>query len=482
MPHQQLIAHGTIVTVDPQDRIIPDGAILIHDDRIVAVGPYDEIGPSYGGNKTIDASGMVVMPGLINSHTHLSMTLLRGIADDVEAWKWLPIIWAVEGHLSPEVVYAGALLGIAEMIASGTTTFADHYFMMDQVAKAVEESGIRADLAHGIIENRNRKKGQLELEKGKAFAEAYKGKAGGRIQTRIGPHALYTCSTELVTECRAAADEIGVGMHMHVAESALEMKLVGKKAQGETSVQHLDATGVLKDDFLLAHGLTINEEDMSILAARDVGIAHCPQAYAKVGGYPFPAVDTWRAAGIHVGIGTDGTASNNNLDLFDEMRTATFTRKLFKRDGTVLPAREMIRMATMEGAHLLGLEQEVGSLEVGKKADMILLDMRKPHLVPTHNICGHLVYCASGADVDTVMVDGKILMQNREFKTLDIDQVLARAQREFEAMMARAKWTPTAEEPKASVAASLRLKLTQQSMRIMQVLVGEREPEPEEML
>ncbi len=479
MINQTIFKHAIIYTVDMADTIIPDGALVVQGDRIAAVGPNDQVSAEFPRAHVIDARDRVLLPGLINTHTHLSMTMLRSIADDIEAVKWLPVIWAVEKHLSDETVRAGAMLGIAEMIASGTTTFNDHYFRMAQVAEAVAESGIRADLAQAILENRNKRKGRRELEAGEEFAREWSGKADGRIRTRLGPHALYTCSTELVAASREAADRIGVGMHMHVAESALEMKLVGKKALGPTSVQHLEALGILGPDFVIAHGLTIDETDMRILCERSVGIAHCPQAYGKVGGYPWPAVDTWLQAGIHVGVGTDGVASNNNLDLFDEMRFATMVRKLQARDGTVLPARQMIRMATIEGAHVLGLSDQIGSLEVGKKADLIMVDFRKPHLRPLHNVPGHLVYSATGADVEAVMVDGSFLYNHRQFQTLDVEAVMTTADREFAAFLGRANWTPTVEEPKTGRVASLQLTLTQQSLKVMEVLIGRRDADDE---
>ncbi len=477
-----LILHGTLITVDPADRILEDGGLCISSGRIVDIGPSAQVAARRPDAGVIDATDMIVMPGLVNAHTHLSMTMHRGIADDIEATSWLPVLWSIEPHLRPETVYAGALLGIAEMVASGTTCFNDQYFMIDQVARAVAETGIRAQLAAGILENRDRKKGQRQLEDAAAFAAEWEGRADGRIRTRIGPHALYTCSTPLILQAREVADRLGVGMHMHVAESKFEMRLVGKKDKaGDTSVQHLDALGILKSDFVMAHGLTIDEKDMAILAKQGVGIAHCPQACAKLGARPFPPVDRWMREGLRVGLATDGAASNNNLDMFDEMRFATLTRKLLARDAAALPARQVIRMATLAGAQALGLDREVGSLEVGKRADVILLDMRKPHLTPRHNLPGHVVYSASGADVDTVIVDGQVLMRGRRFLTLDLPDVLKRAQVEFEALLGRASWRPTAEEPKAAVAAALRLKLTQQSLKLMQVLAGGRAPEEEEI-
>lgn len=477
-----LITHAMIMTVDLADTILDDGALFIAGGRIADLGPTAEVSARHAGAEVLDASGMVAMPGLINTHIHLSMTMLRSIADDIEASSWLPVIWALEAHLKPETVYAGAALGMAEMIASGTTCFNDHYFMMDEVARATAETGLRAQLAEAILENRNRRKGERDLENGTRFAAEWMGKADGRIVTRMGPHALYTCSTPLIIKAREAANSIGVGMHMHVAESKFEMRLVAKKDKaGETSVQHLDGLGVLGPDFVLAHGLTIDEKDIAILKRLGTGIAHCPQAYAKIGGWPFPPVDQWIKVGLHVGLGTDGVASNNNLDLFDEMRTATLTRKLFAKDGVVLPARQVIRMATRMGAQVLGLEKEIGSLEAGKRADVILIDFRKPHLSPVHNLPGHLVYSACGADVDTVIVDGRVLLRGRRFLTLDINEVLTRAQAEFEALLGRASWHPTLEEPKAGLAAAMKLKLTQQSLRVMQVLTGNRAPDEDDV-
>jgi 5-methylthioadenosine/S-adenosylhomocysteine deaminase len=465
-----LISHGTVLTVDLHDTIIDDGAVLITDERIADVGPYREVAERHPGVPELDAGGMVVMPGLINTHVHLAMTMLRGIADDVYATDWLPAMWTVEERLQPETVYAGALVGIAEMIASGTTCFNDHYFYMDQVAKAVTETGIRAHLAHAILQQRSARRGQQEFEKGRQFAAEWNGKAGGRISTRMGPHSLYSCSTPLIVQARQTANELGIGMHMHVAESAFEMKLVGKHKAGETSVQHLEALGVLRSDFVLAHGLTINQKDMEIVARRGVGIAHSPQAYAKVGGWPFPSVDRWIKAGINVGMATDGVSSNNNLDLFDEMRFATLTRKLYAKDGRVLPASQLIRMATIMAAKVLGVDHEIGSLETGKRADVILIDFRKPHLTPRHNIPGHLVYSASGADVDTVFVNGQMLMRNRQFLMLDLPETLARGQREFEALLNRTGWKATSSDPKQGLMGALRLKMTGQALKVVQTL------------
>ncbi|MBX3004267.1 MAG: amidohydrolase [Anaerolineales bacterium] len=469
---QTLFTNAIVYTVDPKDTILTNAAVLVEGSRIAAIGPSEQLRNQYPQAEIVDVTDRAILPGFVNTHIHLSMTMTRSIADDIEAAKWLPVVWAMESNLKPETVYAGAVLGIAEMIASGTTTFNDHYFMMDEVARAVQETGIRADLAFAILENRNKKKGEKDLATGEAFAAEWNGKAEGRIRTRMGPHALYTCSTELVQAARAAADRVGVGMHMHVAESAFEMTLVGKKAAGPTSIQHLAALDILRSDFVIAHGLNADARDIEILAELGVGIAHCPQAYAHIGGWPWPHIDEWAAAGVAVGLATDGTASNNNLDMFDEMRLATEVRKLQARDGTLLPARQMLRMATIEGAKVLGLQDEIGSIEVGKKADLIFINTRQPHLRPLHNLPSHLVYSARGADVESVMVDGNFLYKDRQHLTLDVNAAMERADREFAAMLGRGGWSVTMQEPKAGLAAALKLGVTQQALSVMQVLVG----------
>ena len=341
-----LLSHATILTVDENDTIVEDSSLVIEQGRIVYVGQTKELKKHYPGYLEINAAGMLVMPGLVNVHTHLGATILRGISDDVDGMEWMPLNWSVTKHLSKDDLFLSGMLGISEMIASGTTCFSDAYQEIEQTAKAVAQTGIRADLAAGLTEKNGKKDAQRLLDEARAFAVEWHGKAEGRIRARLAPHALYTCSTEYILKARQLADELGVGLHMHLAESQLEMKTVKNKA-GPTSIQHLNKLGVLKPDFLIAHALTINAEDIRILSEIGAGIAHCPQSLGKLGAYPFPPVDVWMKAGINVGIGTDGMTSNNNFDLFEELRFASLTRKLFAKDGRVLPARQAIRMATI---------------------------------------------------------------------------------------------------------------------------------------
>lgn len=469
-----LITHGTILTVDEKDTILENGAIAVDAGRIVSIGDTKELFHRFPGINQIDATGMIVMPGLVNAHTHLGATILRGISDDVDGMEWMPLNWSVTKHVTKDDLYLAAMLGISEMVASGTTCFNDSYQDIEQTARAVEETGIRADLAAGLTERNGKKDAQRLLEAAQAFAVEWHGKAEGRIRARLGPHALYTCSTEYILSARQVANDLKVGMHMHLAESPLEMKMVKKKA-GDTSVQHLNALGVLRSDFLIAHALTINQDDINIIAEVGSGIAHCPQSLGKLGAFPFPSVDSWIKAGINVGIGTDGVASNNNLDLFEELRFAALTRKLFAHDGRVLPANQVIRMATIMGAKALGLGEEIGSLEVGKKADIILINAQKPHLAPFHNIPGLLAYSALGSDVETVLVDGRVLMHNKHFTTLDITDIMKRVQIAFKGLLKRAGWNYNLSRPTQSMATALKLKTTVQSLKIFQSMVGSEE-------
>lgn len=465
-----ILIHGTILTVDEDNTIIEDGSLAIEQGRIVFVGLTKELHDRFGEFKKIDAKNMLIMPGLVNTHTHLGATILRGISDDVDGMEWMPLNWSVTKHLSKNDLYLSALLGISEMIASGTTCFSDAYQEIEQTATAVNETGIRADLAAGLTEKNGKKDAQRLLDEASAFAVEWNGKADGRIRTRLAPHALYTCSTEYILKARQLANDLNVGMHMHLAESQLEMKTVKNKF-GATSIQHLHALGVLKPDFLIAHALTINEEDVRIISKTGAGIAHCPQTLGKLGAYPFPSVDVWIKAGINVGIGTDGMTSNNNFDLFEELRFAALTRKLFAKDGRVLPAKHVVRMATIMGARALGLGDQIGSLEVGKKADIILLDLQKPHLTPFYNLPGLLAYSALGSDVDTVIVDGRVLMQHRKLTTLNVTEILDQAQEAFKNILSKASWKFSLSEPTQNIAAALKLKATTQSLKIFQSML-----------
>jgi 5-methylthioadenosine/S-adenosylhomocysteine deaminase len=420
--------------MDQQKRVIKNGSVLIEDNKISAVG--ERVRET--AEVTIDASGKVVMPGLINCHTHLAMTLLRGVADDMELMPWLETkIWPLEKHLTAERVMAGALLGCLEMIKSGTTCFADQYFFMEDVAKAVEQSGIRGVLSYGIIELDSPEKRKSELDAGESLVKNCQGMADGRITTMFGPHAPYTCSTECLMQVKELATKYGVGIHIHIAETKREVDDIIKK-YGRHPVEYLDSIGFLGPEVLAAHSIHLAPHGISIYKNRGVKPVHNPVSNMKIGCGVAPVPEMFRA-GIPVALGTDGAASNNTLDMLNEMKFAALLNKVQRFSPTVMPAGSVLEMATINGAKALRLENEMGSLEVGKKADVVLVDLKKPHLTPVHNVVSHLVYSAVGDDVDTVIVNGKIIMQGRKVLTMDEEHVMKKAQEVSDALLGEAE-------------------------------------------
>ncbi len=428
-----LIKDGHVVTMDKKRRVLKRGSVAIDGDKITAVG--EDVKEK--ADIVIDARGKVVLPGLINAHTHLSMTLLRGVADDMELDPWLKTkIWPIEKHLRAEDCHVGALLGCLEMIKSGTTCFADQYFFMEDVARAVEKAGTRGVLSYGIIEHGDPKRRKTEIEAGEKLVKAWHGKADGRILTMFGPHAPYTCSPECLTRVKELAKKYKVGIHTHIAETRWETDDEIPKKYGKRPVEHLDAIGFLGPEILAAHCVWLTEKEIKILHDRGDQAVHNPVSNMKIacGIAPVPEM---LAAGIPVALGTDGAASNNALDMFNEMKFAALLNKVGKLNPTVMPAQAVLEMATVNGATALGLEKEIGSLEVGKKADVVLVDLKKPHLTPLHNVVSHLVYSAVGGDVDTTIVNGKILMQGAEVLALDEDKILDLAQKTSDDLLAR---------------------------------------------
>jgi len=406
---------------------INDGVIAVKNRRIIYAGKRSAT-TNIKANTKIDAKGKVALPGLINLHTHAAMTLFRGIAEDLPLRKWLKkIIWPLEAKLKPEDVYDGALLGCLEMVKSGTTCFADMYFHENMVAEAVQKSGLRGVLAEGIIEAGNKKQGEKMLKKSVDFIEEFDGYAEGRITAFLGPHATYSCSPELLYNICERAFDLDVGIHLHLSESK-EMSKEFEKKYGSGEVEFLDKQGLLKRHVLAAHCINLSRKDMKILSENCVNVAYVPVSNMKLGSGS-PRINDLVDLGVNVGLGTDGPASNNTLDMVETMKTATLLQKLIYLDPEVLPAHEVLRMATINAAEALKLKEEIGSLEVGKKADIILIDMSKPHLKPLHNIYACIVYSARGSDVDTVIVDGKIVMENRQVKTLEEQAIIEKAEK-----------------------------------------------------
>jgi len=424
-----LIHDCTIVTMDNKQPIVEKGFLTIKNGQITEMGKKSRASLSFRAEETINGEGKVALPGLVNCHTHAAMTLFRGAAEDQQLDQWLrDTIWPLEARLKPNDVYEGALLGCLEMIKSGTTCFADLYFHEDMVVKAVERAGLRAVLAPGIIEAGDARRGGRMLKDAVGFVKKYNGFADGRVKAQVGPHALYSCSPNLLRRVREAASKLGVGVHTHLAESMETARSLRAK-YGLGEVELLERIGFLKGmDVLAAHCIHLSVEEMRLLARSGVRVAYNPVANMKLG-MGAPRIFELLRLGVTVGIGTDGPASNNTLDMFESLKAAALLQKVSHTDPTVLPAETVLRMATIDGAKALGLDESVGSLEVGKRADLILVDFNKPHLTPRHNLYANLVYSARGSDVDTVVVDGKIIMEKRRVKTLNEVEVMQKAQR-----------------------------------------------------
>lgn len=415
--------------------ITAKGFIAIKDGKISQIGKVTKAF-SIRAKRTLDGQGKVALPGLVNCHTHVAMTLFRGIAEDktFDEW-WRETLWPLEQKLKRSHIYDGALLGCLEMTKSGTTCFADMYFYEDAVVEAVKKSGLRAVLAPGIIEAGSSKMGRKMLQEAIKIAQEYHGCADGRINIQLGPHAACTCSPELLKETRKAASKLKIGLHIHLAESQSMAKSM-RKEFGLTETELLEKVDFLKPDVLAAHCIHLSKEDMQIIKKHDVKVAYNPVANMKLAS-GVPKIHDLLRLGVIVGIGTDGAACNNSSDMFESMKFAALLQKEYYADPTVLPAEKVLRMATIEGAKALGLENIVGSLEVGKKADLILIDLEKPHLTPTHDFYANLVYSAHGSDVDTVIVDGEILMEDRKVKTLNESEVMEKAQKTAHGLIER---------------------------------------------
>ncbi len=410
-----LVVMGNVLT--PYE-IIKDGAIGIIGNRIVEIGKIGDI----KGEEKIGGKNKIVMPGLINTHTHLSMTLLRGIADDMPLMNWLQEeIWPREANLTEKDCYYGALLGCLEMLKSGTTCFADMYFFMDGVAKAVEESGIRAALSYGILEL-DKETGKNMFNSARKFVKNWKDH--DRIVPMYGPHTIYTCSEEMLLKVRETASKEKIGIHIHLNETEEEVENT-KREKGKYPIEYLNDIAFLGSDVLAAHCVWLDNKEISILKEKDVKVSHNPISNMKLGSGISP-VEKLLKNGVTVSLGTDGVASNNTLDLFEEMKVSALLQKTNSRDPTSMPVDTVIRMATSYGAKALNIDS--GSIEIGKKADLIIINPKKPRLTPMHNIRSHVVYATHGDDVGSVIVDGKIVMRDGEVLTLNEEEVVEKTE------------------------------------------------------
>jgi len=425
-----LIKDASVVTLDPARPLLAPGYVSVQDGRIEAVSDQPPVGP---WDEVIEGKGQILMPGLVNAHTHVAMTLLRGYADDMELMPWLQTkIWPIEARIGDEDVYWGSLLGIAEMLLGGVTTFCDMYYAFHRTAAAVEESGMRAVLSGVLLGFLN--SAQADLEAACRFAREWHGAAGGRISAMLGPHAAYTCPDPLLRQVISAARELGIGLHIHVSETEQEVE-ASEQSTGLPPVLHLERLGAFElHPVLAAHCVHVSPQEIEVLARHQVGIAHNPGSNMKLASGLAPVCELL-ARGARVGIGTDGAASNNNLDVLEEVRLAALLAKVREADPTALPAHQALYLGTRGGALALGLE-DVGLIAPGFRADLVLLEARQPHLVPPHNLVSHLVYAARAGDVRTVLVDGRVVVRDRELLTLDLPRVMAEATRRGQEIVA----------------------------------------------
>ena len=420
-----LIRNVTAITLDAEDRILPGADIAIDGSSICAVGTTPEgFTPAY----IIDGREHVALPGFFNAHCHAAMTLERGWAEDLPFDRWLnEKIWVAESALQEEDVYWGAALACCEMIRSGTVAFADHYFWMPQVVRAVEKSGIKAHLAWTQFgTDVQQEMGGITLEDTVHFVRETHGAAGGRIRCAMGPHSPYMCPPDFLSAVVTVAQELEVGIHTHVAESQDQVDN-SLEAHGTTPVGHLEALGVFDVPTIAAHCIVVNDEDLAILTEKGVTVAHAPKTYLKLamGVAPLPA---FVEHGVHVALGTDGPASNNDLNMLEGMRITGLYQKNALGKPEALPRMQLLRMATRAGARAMGFEDS-GILAPGHPADLILLDTRGTHWFPRHDLAAAIIYTAHPSDVTHVFVDGRLLLDDGELVTLDEDRIRYEAER-----------------------------------------------------
>ncbi len=404
------------------------GDLLIENDKIAEIAKSNESSISQNRiDKIIDAENKILMPGLVNTHTHISMNLFRGLADDLALDDWLNNhIWPAEAGLNGEYCYAGARLALAEMIKSGTTTFNDMYFYMGDVAKAVDESGLRGCLSYGMIDFGDEEKRENEFKENINLIKNCHNTADGRIKVLFGPHSTFTASKELLERVRKEANKYNVGIHIHMNETQKEIDDV-IEATGKRPFEYLEELEFLDDDVIAAHGVWLSKEEMDIIKERKVNISHNPCSNMKLSSGVAPVKEMLNK-GISIGIGTDGSASNNNLDMFEEMKFASLLQKVNTMNPKAINSNETFNMATLNGAKALNLHNEIGSIELDKNADLILIDTNTINITPMSNtITSNLVYAANGSNVNTTICNGEILMENRKLTTLDENEIIKNA-------------------------------------------------------
>ncbi len=430
--------------MDPDNTTVYPGSIAVRGTDIVDLGPSASIDPQYAAQKRIQADGHVIMPGLVNIHGHASNSLIRGLGADLALQPWLEqICWPCMAQADDEDLYSGVLLSCLEMLLNGVTTFADMWPGVGMAAQAVEKSGQRALLAHNIKDFGEPERGQAELALAVEAWTAWDGHADGRVHVGLGPHSVYTCQPRLLADCADAAQDHGLHIQIHGSETAQEVE--NSRARfGRSPIELMDEVGLLGNHTVVAHAVHVNSADIDLLQTSGSAVAHNIASNLKLASGIAP-IHRFLEEGIRVGIGTDGPGSNDGLDLLKDLKIAALVQKAAEGDPTALSAQQSLAMATTDGAAALGLGDHIGSLEVGKRADLILLDFDSPRFTPRHfdhpgTIRSHLVNCATGADVDTVIVDGKVLVRNGRAVELDTKAIIRAARQSSQRILAAAGW------------------------------------------
>lgn len=421
-----LLVHCGWLLTDSDSPLQSMRTLAIKNGKIHDIGPTENLTEQYEAPSVLDASNRLVMPGLINTHTHSPMTCFRGLADDLPLMEWLTQhIFPVEACMDQEQIYWSSMLACLEMIRSGTTTFCDGYFFAKQVARAAHESGMRAIVGEAFLQFPTINYGN-DIEKGYQYVEEMfaQFKSHPRIDVALLPHAPYTCTDEILKRCAEMARKNEALLHIHLCETQQEVQDSLSKL-GMTPVQYLDSLGVLGPNVLAAHCVWLEKEDLALLSQRGVGVAHNPESNMKLASGVAPVHEMLEQE-IPVGLGTDGCASNNDLDLFGEMRSCALLHKVSQLDSTRLPAQQVLKLATQGGVDVIGKGKQLGSLNPGRLADLITINLQAPHLMPLHNIHSQLVYATRGSDVCDSVIHGKIVMRNQKVLTMDEDEILER--------------------------------------------------------
>ena len=422
-----IICGDYVLPMDESCSVVKDGAVAINGNKILEVGTSHEILSKYVSVNVIKGEGKIVLPGLINTHTHAAMVYFRGIADDLPLSEWLNNhIWPAENRwLGPEFISDAVELACLEMLKGGVTTYNDMYFFEDAAGEASKKIGMRAVLGSGILDfpSVSAKSADEYLDNAERFVNNWKGDE--LITPCIAPHALYTCSPETLRKSKEKADELNVPLHIHLSETEWEVGEILNKYKMRP-VEHLENLGFLDKNVVAAHCVWVEDNEIRLLARRGVGVSHCMESNLKLAS-GFAPVAAMLAKGVRVSFGTDGAASNNDLNILSEMSTTAKVHKALSKNPTVLDAKTVVLMATRWGADVLGLGNKVGSIEKGKIADIIMVNLNKPHLTPLYNVYSHIVYAAMASDVETVMVNGKVVVDGRKLLTADESEIIYKA-------------------------------------------------------